>query len=343
MKRIHRSMAGFSLMELMVALVLGLFVTGAAVAIFSANRKTYAATESLGRTQEGVRTAFELMARDLRAAGSTPCGNSRGTVANVLNGAGSDWWSWNNDLVGSNASMTDMPTSGAGSYASGDMMEIHSGNVGGVAIDTTTIASGAFTLTTTDQDFRPGDLAMVCDFVRAGIFQIGGVTPNSPAAGQTKITYAVGSTPAPGNASLNLAGCDSESPCTGEPLKTLQTGAVLSHLSSTRWYVGNNADGGTSLYQQTARESTPDAPDEIVPDVTAMQLRYLINTNANFVSDRQVTPDTEYRDAAAVTTANAWNRVLAVRITLTFRDRSDRGDTVTRQLVQTVNLRNHSA
>ncbi|MFT3898204.1 MAG: PilW family protein [Thermomonas sp.] len=336
MKRIHRHAAGFSLMELMVALVLGLFVTGAAIAIFSANRKTYGATESLGRTQEGVRTAFELMGRDLRAAGSTPCGNSRGTVANVLNDAGSTWYSWNNDLAGSSASMTGMPASGAGSYASGDVIEMHSGNVGGVAINTTSVTPGAFTLTTADHDFRAGDLAMVCDFVRAGIFQIG-------SAIGTAITYTTGSTPAPGNASLNLAGCDSESPCTGEPLSSLQTGAVLSHLSSTRWYVGNNGNGGTSLYQQTARESTPDTPDEIVPNVTAMQLSYLINTNANFVSDRQVTPDTQYRNAAAVTAADAWNRVLAVRITLTFQDRSDRGDTVVRQLVQTVNLRNHSA
>ena len=342
MKRIQRHAAGFSLIELMVALVLGLIVTGAAIAIFSANRKTYAATESVGRTQEGVRTAFELMARDLRAAGSTPCGNSRGTVANVLNNAGTDWWSWNSDLVGSNAAMTQMPASGAGSYASGDMMEIHSGNVGGAAIDTGTVAAGTFKLTTINQDFRAGDLAMVCDFVRGGIFQIGTVTPG---ATETTITYSQGGSN-PGNASIFLAGCDSESPCTGEPLTSLQAGAVLSHLSSTRWYVGNNGNGGTSLYQQTVRDNSAAAAaaaDEIVPNVTGMTLAYLMNTNASYASNRQVTPDTQYVNAAAVTAADAWNRVLAVRVTLTFQDRSDRGDTVVRQLVQTINLRNHSA
>lgn len=339
MTRIPRQAAGFSLIELMVALVLGLIVTGAAVAIFSANRKTYAATESLGRTQEGVRTAFELMARDLRAAGSTPCGNSRGTIANVLNNAGTNWYSWTSDLLGSNAAMTQMPASNPGMYASGDMMEIHSGNVGGVAIDTSTVAAGTFNLTTTNQDFRAGDLVMVCDFVRGGIFQIGAVTPSGT---QTTITYSAGGSN-PGNSSINLAGCDSEAPCTGAPLTSLQTGAVLSHLSSTRWYLGTNADGGTSLYQQTVRESTPDTPNEIVPNVTGMTLAYLMNTNANYVSNRQVTPDVQYVDAAAVTAAGAWNRVLAVRITLIFNDRSDRGDTVTRQLVHTVNLRNHSA
>jgi type IV pilus assembly protein PilW len=340
MKRIHRHAAGFSLMELMVALVLGLIVAGAAIAIFSANRKTYAATESLGRTQEGVRTAFELMGRDLRAAGSTPCGNSRSTVSNVLNSTtGTAWYSWSNDLVGSSAAMTEMPASGKGSYAGGDMMEIHSGNVGGVAVDTSSgkVAAGTLNLTTTNHDFQNGDIAMVCDSVHAGIFQI--ATANTST---TAVTYVQGGTN-PGNATLNLSGCDAEVPCTGEPLTKLQSGAVLSHLSSTRWYVGNNGNGGTSLFQQTSRDNTAGTADEIVPNVTGMTLRYLINTNANFVSDRQVTPDSEYRDAAAVTAANAWNRVLAVQIGLTFQERSDRGDTVTRQLVHVVNLRNHSA
>ncbi|MFP3416601.1 prepilin-type N-terminal cleavage/methylation domain-containing protein, partial [Bacillus sp. SIMBA_074] len=47
---------GFSLIELMIALVLGLLVVGAAIGIFLSNRQTYQATEGVGRAQEGVRT-----------------------------------------------------------------------------------------------------------------------------------------------------------------------------------------------------------------------------------------------------------------------------------------------
>jgi type IV pilus assembly protein PilW len=66
---------GFSLIELMVALVLGLLVAGAALAILQSNQATYRSNEGLNRIQENARIAFELMTRDIRAAGGTACSN----------------------------------------------------------------------------------------------------------------------------------------------------------------------------------------------------------------------------------------------------------------------------
>ncbi|MCR6626716.1 MAG: prepilin-type N-terminal cleavage/methylation domain-containing protein [Pseudoxanthomonas sp.] len=70
----HR-LSGFSLIELMVALVLGLLVAGAALAILQSNQATYRSNEGLNRVQENARIAFELMSRDIRAAGGTACSN----------------------------------------------------------------------------------------------------------------------------------------------------------------------------------------------------------------------------------------------------------------------------
>src|SRR5690606_22126939 len=61
-------MAGLSLVELMIALALGLVVSGAAIGVFLANQQTYRSTESIGRIQESARVAFELMAREVREA-----------------------------------------------------------------------------------------------------------------------------------------------------------------------------------------------------------------------------------------------------------------------------------
>lgn len=65
--------SGFSLIELMIALILGLLVIGAALAVFRTNQVTYRANEGQNRIQENVRIAFELISRDIRAAGGMAC------------------------------------------------------------------------------------------------------------------------------------------------------------------------------------------------------------------------------------------------------------------------------
>lgn len=70
-----RAQAGFNLIELMIAMVLGLLVLGAAIGIFQSNQRTFSANEGQSRIQESARVAFELISRDLRAAGGTACSN----------------------------------------------------------------------------------------------------------------------------------------------------------------------------------------------------------------------------------------------------------------------------
>ncbi len=63
---------GFSLVELMIALVLGLLVTGALIQLFLANKITYNVSDGLVRAQESARYAMLTLNRDLRMAGSQP-------------------------------------------------------------------------------------------------------------------------------------------------------------------------------------------------------------------------------------------------------------------------------
>jgi type IV pilus assembly protein PilW len=78
-------MAGFGLIELLIAMVLGLIVIGAAFAIFMASQNTYRSNEDLSRIQESARVAFELMSRDIRAAGGSACSNF-----SVVEGSGTE-------------------------------------------------------------------------------------------------------------------------------------------------------------------------------------------------------------------------------------------------------------
>lgn len=60
---------GFSLVELMIALVLGLVLLGGVIQVFLSSRQTYSANEAMSRMQENGRFALEFMARSARLAG----------------------------------------------------------------------------------------------------------------------------------------------------------------------------------------------------------------------------------------------------------------------------------
>jgi len=74
-----RRMAGFGLVELMIAMLLGLIVLGAAIAVFQSNQRSYRANEGQNRVQESARVAYEMMSRDLRSVGTSAC-TSEGMV-----------------------------------------------------------------------------------------------------------------------------------------------------------------------------------------------------------------------------------------------------------------------
>jgi type IV pilus assembly protein PilW len=75
-------MAGFSLVELMVAMVIGLIITFAVVQIFTTSRTTYQTDEGLARVQENGRFAVEFLSNDIRQAGDIGC-----LPARVIQGA----------------------------------------------------------------------------------------------------------------------------------------------------------------------------------------------------------------------------------------------------------------
>lgn len=66
-------MTGFSLVELMVAMVIGLIITFAVVQIFTTSRTTYQTDEGLARVQENGRFAVEFLTREIRQAGDIGC------------------------------------------------------------------------------------------------------------------------------------------------------------------------------------------------------------------------------------------------------------------------------
>jgi len=82
---------GFTLTELLVAMLLGVLVLIAASSLFFSSYRTHRTTDAVSRLQEKQRLAFELMARDIRNTGSFPCKGMDNLVFLHGNSASSDW------------------------------------------------------------------------------------------------------------------------------------------------------------------------------------------------------------------------------------------------------------
>ena len=349
-KRIpRRAVLGFTLIELMVALVLGLVISGAALVVFVTNRQTYAATESLGRIQENARTGFELMARDLRQAAGNDCGNTV-TISNVLNNPTSTWYTdWGAGITGYDGG-TAMQDNPANRVNGTDAIDIRSATSSNVSIVPDNGNNPAEIQLSDNSTLAAGDIVVACDPGHMSVFQLTNI------GGSGKVVHNTG-TGTPGNCTKGLGeygGTGIPATCTtnGNAYKfgcfngqTLPGGAcdggtwpaTLAKMTAGRWYIGTNDHGSRSLYHAVLANSGGIATtraDESAEGVQDLQLTYLLD-NA-----------TKYVDADDISAAD-WDgdKVTAVRMLMTVND-SERSGTnrtqVSRVLEHTITFRNRA-
>ena len=359
---------GFSLVELMISLVLGLLIVGGAITVFVSNRQAFVATENLSRMQETGRVAFELLGRDLREAGGGPCQSDR-PVRNLLNAPTSAWWTnWDatsaTSLIGY-AAATAFPDDAFGTAPGARIdgtaaIEIKGITSRGVVVDaqgpnpnTPTETNAALTVNTAAHGLAAGDIAMVCNFDGSAIFQITAV------AGAV-LSHAQSGTP--GNASADLStvstrrnllaaeGTGVKVTCRDQEITEFVAPdtaapprcggrwiASIAKYNAVRWFVANSgrsrSDGSESrsLYRQSVVTNAGSAAldlIEVVDNVTAMDIFYLQRN------------ETQYVDASA--TGLDFAAVIAVRVVLTVESPeaiSAGGARATRQMQQTITLR----
>jgi type IV pilus assembly protein PilW len=335
--RLARPSSGFTLIELMVAMLLGLIVVGGVVSVFLANQRTYRTNQALGDVQDGSRIAFEMMARDIRDAGLTGCGNA-GRVANVLNaapggGGALTWWAdWSNAVhgYGSGTATTDPALAGQ-NQATGanqtDSLQLLGAADTGLSVAATPSSTAAnFKLNDTTSDLVKGDVIIVCDPDHATIVQITNYNSSN-----VTLDHNNGNNPSPGNCSKGM-GYPTVCTTNGNGYQFGPNSQIFK-LAAVDWYIGTNPVGGTSLYRMSVATSgtTPTAtPQEMVRDVTAMNIRYHQAGGASFV------------DAATVG-AN-WAVVDAVQVSLSLESVDKRAGTtakpISRSFTATTTVRN---
>lgn len=83
-----RGQAGLSLIELMIAMTLGLFILAGILTVFITNKQTYIVQQGIAHIQESGRFATTHLAHDIRLAGYRGCRSTADRVSNQLDNPG---------------------------------------------------------------------------------------------------------------------------------------------------------------------------------------------------------------------------------------------------------------
>lgn len=296
---------GHTLVELMIALVLGLVLVGGVFVVFLGSRMSFNTSDNLSRMQDSARIAFALMSREIREASGTGCGNGgradngiarrNRSVLNAAQSATPAWWSlMGNGIQGFDASQATpavaIGTAQGQRRSSTDALHLAGAYGAGLSVELHDSAANQFRLNTSQSGLAANDVLIACDYRQSTVFTVSSVSGD-------RVNYAVGAG-VRGNCGTALA-YDIGTTC---PTSSYQYDPLISRLTrfgASAWYIGNGSNGRPSLY----RVFLDGGPEEIAAGVTNMQITYLADGS------------TAYVDASAVTD---WASVSSVRLTLSF-------------------------
>ena len=294
---------GFSVVELMVALLLGLFLVSGVTGMYISSKQTYRMTDNLSRLQESLRFSLEFISRDIRMAGYLPC-RFPPTSTNAITNWNTTWFLdyFNFGIRGFEGSDVSFPPPFISNAVGGtDAVLILKGGLYSTSVDFNNELTKNVTLQNPfpDTEFGLGDVAIICDPRQASMFQISG---RNSAAGT--LNYASSpSTIAPDNAITNIGSYSNDAQITPyEPV-------IYFIAPSTQ----NPAINSLKKRFFQARligtvETAEMREEELLEGVESMQILYGLDVDNDQIADRF--------EAANDIAANEWPNVITVRLGL---------------------------
>ena len=287
---------GFSLVELMVAITLGLLLTGAVISVFIGSRTAYQATAGVGDMADSGRFALNLIGESVRSAGNIACNSAMtatseptGFVPGFINGYAQNGVPGQGGIAGFESNGTTppaaivLPANPAVGAANNWTPNLDPGMTGAIPAG------------------QPGQPVQGSDVlvVRSSVARVAPVyTTLDVAPGAATLTV----TPLP--VAINGGGYAAVSDCTksvifqlaggvglgatavnltaGLPGVGFSAGAVVAPLTTTVYYIGTGSDGDASLFRLEQVNGGPafvPQPEELVPDVENMQVLYGVDSN----------------------------------------------------------------
>lgn len=291
-----RKMAGFSLVEIMVALVIGLILLGGIGYVFLGSKQTFRTQDDFSRIQENVRYALETVGVDVRMAGFAGCVNLASINPNnpsapiplgVIATPPVPALGLDQALRGYVGGAWAATGTAPGNWVAGTgVLEITRAAGTGVTLTGNLTPTNAnVQITGNPYNFVAGETLLVSNCETADLFR----ATNVSGGGTVTIAHSQGA----GNNIQNFT------------INEYMNGAEVFRIVNTVYFIGTNPAGNPALYRTTFAGET----EELVENVEDLVMRFGIDTNNDFIVDNYVA-------AGGVTD---WRQVLTARISLVFR------------------------
>ena len=311
---LQKRIQGFSLVELMVALTIGLIILGAVSTLFVNSKQTYTTQDSLSRLQENARFAMHFLIKDLRLAGYYGCVSdiAPDSVYSTLNGSD---FAYNiqiplegvNTIGGTSASPTGTwypsanTTMPADAIPGTDAVAIRLADSSSpVYLNVEMPNTSAVLKISATTGISADDVIMISDCSSADILQVTDINSTDP--------HLVHNTGAgtPGNATKILS--KAYSPSTGPG------GTRIMKFKTNTYFIRTGASGNPALFR---RENNA-AAVELVDGIEQLQIMYGVDTDNDKVPNRYLKAGD-----AGLTSDAEWASVVSVRIGILARTLDD--------------------
>lgn len=309
---------GFSIVELMIAMVLGLVLMGGVLQVFISTKKAYNLNEEMAWIQENASFAINFMAEDLRMAGYYGCASRSSSVANVLNDPDASWATdFGKGLRGYDGDDPTFPNAIfpqpvtatlPASVPATDVFTVHKADLDNAFQVTKHVASSAVIDIVGTHAFPTGTVLIVSDCHHSAVFQNTGNQSN-------KVNHNTGNSASPGNCTKGLGVPVTCS--TNGTSYTYKEDAFVMRAIGHAYYIAEASNGVPSLFRKslstdTTTDSVSTIDEEMVQGVENMQIQYGLDTDSDSLPNR-------YVDADSVLDTQWESQVVSARVTLLLR------------------------
>lgn len=307
---------GLSLVEVMIALTLGMIITVVAGSIFASGSKGYSVQQEQSQIQEGGRMALDLLSKTVRTTSDFGC-RSDWTVTKIAGFVNrintSPPYAYNYgtnpldaqvvgyDGTGSNWSPTipsDLPIP-TNADKNSDILTVRgvTGNPAVVVAPYMTATTDAVNVNT-GNGFAANDALVISDCIISTIFQVSG-TPDATGT----LTHGAGGSP--GNVNNTLA-------------KVYGSGAEVYKLASTTFYIApSQFSSNPSLWRIVGTN----APEELVENVERLKVYYGMDPTVGTDNTKRDYAPNSYIPANG--TGIDMSKVISIRISMLMRSAND--------------------